>query len=87
MDALKALWEGALRHMSVPGGAERVKGGMVVVDLDIVVVVVNRRIKVRSFGMSDGMWRFVSWMECMRRLGGVFISICLSKHVARQVTS
>lgn len=39
--ALKALWEGGFLHMSVPGGAERVKGGMVVVvvfgDWDIVV--------------------------------------------------
>jgi len=29
--ALKALWDGGLRHMSVPGGAEREKGGIVVV--------------------------------------------------------
>lgn len=28
---MKALWVGGLRHMSVPGGAERVKGGILVV--------------------------------------------------------
>lgn len=31
MGALKALWEGGLRQMSVPEGAEREKGGMVAV--------------------------------------------------------
>jgi len=30
VEALNALWLGGLRQMSVPGGEERVKGGMVV---------------------------------------------------------
>lgn len=53
MDALKALWEGALRQISVPGGAERVNGGIVVVDLDIVVVVIVSSTK--SVWTIDGM--------------------------------
>jgi hypothetical protein len=32
--ALKALCEGGFRQMSVPGGVERLKGGMVVVVVD-----------------------------------------------------
>lgn len=41
MEALKALVEGALRQTSVPGGAERVKGGTVVV---VVLTIVADRI-------------------------------------------
>jgi hypothetical protein len=49
--ALKALWEGGLRQMSVPGGAERVKGGMVVVVVDVEADMVAR---VVSMSIEEG---------------------------------
>lgn len=57
---MKALWEGALRHMSVPGGEERVKASRVVVELLMlgmfaVVDGVRRRRKGRSWTMGDEM--------------------------------
>lgn len=57
---MKALWEGALRHMSVPGGEERVKASRVVVELltlgmFAIVDGVRRRRKVRGWTMGDEM--------------------------------
>lgn len=46
---MKALWEGALRQMSVSGGAERVKGGMVVVVVLSVMFEVEIELKMGCF--------------------------------------
>ena len=51
---MKALWEGALRQMSVPGGADSLKGSivMLVCAVDMVANVVSTEKKSIEYFMS-----------------------------------
>lgn len=57
MEALKALWVGGLRQMSVPGGEERVKGGRWVV-----VVLGDSRAMVRGWRRMRREKSMVDWV-------------------------
>lgn len=85
MDALKALVEGALRQMSVPGGAERVKGGTVVVVVltivaDRISIVVAWRMDVIEGVIEDagiGCSIYIKWMGARHVANGLQLSSSL----------
>lgn len=79
VEALNALWVGGLRQISVPGGEERVKGGMVVVVVDWAMMgdrmsVENRALRwsivKRWVGMTGRFGRSINAVQRTREVEG-----------------